>query len=130
MQRKLLDFSSWLAAMAIQAALHWSGSRAPKTMAVCAHVLSTVTTAGEPFFDQSILRFILMGKADSSKKTQLVLKSMPVPSHSPTQSRHSWIFFSLCLSKDWNQAILSDRLHCVLTKSQKVPLETLSPSNL
>lgn len=38
--------------MAIQAARHWSGSRTPKMMAVCAHDLSTATTAGEPFLHQ------------------------------------------------------------------------------
>ncbi|EIE87743.1 hypothetical protein RO3G_12454 [Rhizopus delemar RA 99-880] len=62
---------------------------------VVARVLGTVTTAGAPFFDQAILRFKLMWKADSSRKTQFLVKSRSVLSHLRTQSKRSWIFSSL-----------------------------------
>lgn len=48
---------------------------APKLAVVLPRVLGTVTTAGEPFFDHAILRFKLIWNADSSKKTQLLVKS-------------------------------------------------------
>ncbi|ORE13390.1 hypothetical protein BCV71DRAFT_189287 [Rhizopus microsporus] len=45
---------------------------------VVARVLRTVTTAGVPFFDHAILRFKLIWKADSSRKTQFLVKSISV----------------------------------------------------
>lgn len=39
-------------------------------MVVCARVLATVTIAGEPSFDQVILRFMLTWKADLTRRTQ------------------------------------------------------------
>ncbi|EIE90464.1 hypothetical protein RO3G_15175 [Rhizopus delemar RA 99-880] len=48
---------------------------------VAARVLGTVATAGAPFFDQAILRFKLIWKADSSGKTQFLVKSKSVFSH-------------------------------------------------
>ncbi|EIE77907.1 hypothetical protein RO3G_02613 [Rhizopus delemar RA 99-880] len=48
---------------------------------VVSRVLGAVTTAGASFFDQAILRFKLIWKADSSRKTQFLVKSKSVFSH-------------------------------------------------
>ncbi|KAG0733841.1 hypothetical protein G6F63_013306 [Rhizopus arrhizus] len=49
-----------------------SAEIAPKMVVVVARVLGTVTTAGVPFLDHAILRFKLIWKADSSRKTQFL----------------------------------------------------------
>ncbi|EIE85253.1 hypothetical protein RO3G_09966 [Rhizopus delemar RA 99-880] len=62
---------------------------APKMVVVVARVLGTVTTAGVPFLDHAMLRFKLIWKADSSRKTQFLVKSMSVFSHLRIQFKRS-----------------------------------------
>ena len=54
---------------------------------VVARALGTVTAAGVPFFDHTILRFRLIWKAESSRKTQFLIKSMFVFSYLRIQSK-------------------------------------------
>ncbi|KAH8547915.1 hypothetical protein BGW37DRAFT_431719, partial [Umbelopsis sp. PMI_123] len=46
-------------------------------------------------------------KADSSRKTQVFLKSISVVSYLHTQSKRSWILASHFLSTGWHQAFFS-----------------------